>query len=214
MAENLDKDLVENFMRGDPKAFKEIYDVYFSRIFVFASKITGTKEEAEEITLDSFTKLFKMHDRFESLPNIQAFLYITTRNACFNYLRHRQLMESKKKEWAVINLDSDSWLEINQVEGEMLKAIHNAIEELPPGCKGIIKMYLQGLNTEEISDRLGIASPTVRSQKRHAIQLLKIALQNRRLVIFILLILYLLVYRQRLQAACSDHITLQLLSFQ
>src|SRR5260221_14100293 len=142
MAENLDKELVENFMRGDPKAFKEIYDVYFNRIFVFASKITGTKEEAEEIALDSFTKIFKMHNRFENLPNIQAFLYVTTRNACFNYLRHRQLMDSKKKECLITNLETDTWLEINQIEGEMLKAIRNAIEELPQGCKNIIKMYL------------------------------------------------------------------------
>jgi len=191
MAEHQDKELVENFMRGDPKAFKEIYDVYFNRIFVFASKITGTKEEAEEITLDSFAKLFKMHERFESLPNIQAFLYVSTRNACFNYLRHRQLMESKKKEWLAVNLETENWLEINQIEGEMLKVIHKTIEELPQGCKNIIKMYLEGLDTREISNRLHISIPTVRSQKRYAIQLLRTALKNRLLIILFLILLYL-----------------------
>jgi RNA polymerase sigma-70 factor (ECF subfamily) len=191
MAENLENELVANFMRGDPKAFKEIYDTYFSRIFVFASKITGTKEEAEEITLDSFAKLFKMHERFENLPNIQAFLYVATRNACFNYLRHRQLMESKKKEWLAVNLETANWLEINQVEGEMLKIIHMTIEELPRGCKNIIKMYLEGLDTREISNRLHISIPTVRSQKRYAIQLLRTALKNRLLIILLLIILYL-----------------------
>src|SRR5258708_287561 len=180
MTDYPEKELVENFMRGDPKAFKEIYDIYFNRIFVFAIKLTGAKEEAEDIASDSFTKLFKMYRRFENLPNIQAFLYVTTRNACLNYLKYRQTMESKKKEWAITNLETETWLEINQIEGEMLKAIYNAVEELPKGCKDIIKMYLEGLNTAEISTRLHISAPTVRSQKRYAIQLLKAALRSRR----------------------------------
>ncbi|HEX9513826.1 MAG TPA: sigma-70 family RNA polymerase sigma factor [Puia sp.] len=197
MTDYPEKELVENFMRGDPKAFKEIYDIYFNRIFVFAIKLTGAKEEAEDIALDSFTKLFKMYRRFENLPNIQAFLYVTTRNACLNYLKYRQTMESKKKEWAITNLETETWLEINQIEGEMLKAIYNAVEELPKGCKDIIKMYLEGLNTAEISTRLHISAPTVRSQKRYAIQLLKAALRSRRfLAILVLLILYFLTYRQ------------------
>ena len=200
-------------MRGEPRAFKEIYDVYFNRIFVFASKITGTKEEAEEIALDSFAKLFKMHDRFDSLPNIQAFLYVTCRNACFNLLRSRQLTETKKKQWAITNLETDTWLEINQVEGEMLKAIYNAIEELPQGCKNIIKMYLEGLQTKEISEQLNISVPTVRSQKRYAIQLLKTALQKRRLIILFLLFLCFWTHRYRQHTDLpnqSGHLTLSL----
>jgi RNA polymerase sigma factor (sigma-70 family) len=92
-------------------------------------------------------------------------------------------MESQKQQWAIANLETDIWLETNLVEGEMLKVIHSAVKQLPYECGNIIKMYLEGLSTDEISNRLKISAATVRSQKRHAIQLLRIALQNRQLVI-------------------------------
>lgn len=188
MAEYPENELAQDFMRGDPRAFREIYDLYFNRIFVFAIKLIDAKDEAEDIALDSFTKIFKLHERFDNLPNILAFLYVTTRNACLNYLRHRQKVESKKKEWAITHLEKETWLEINQTEGELLKAVYCALEELPKGSRDVIKMYLEGMKTEEISDRLQISSSTVRSQKRHAIQLLKTALQKRRLLILVLLL--------------------------
>lgn len=213
MAAYPEKELIADFIKGDPKAFKEIYDVYFNRMFVFAVKLIEAKDESEDIVLDSFTKLFQMHQRFESLPNIVAFLYVTVRNTCLNHLRHTQLMESKKKEWAKTHLETDTWLEINQVEGEMLKAIYKAVEELPKGSRSVIKLYLEGLSTLEIADRLDISVPTVRSQKRHAIQLLKAALRSRRLIILFFFLLYLQSCRQRPFPGAVTHSKSYVLSF-
>lgn len=213
MAAYPEKELIEDFIKGAPKAFKEIYDVYFNRMFVFAVKLIEAKDESEDIVLNSFTKLFQMHQRFESLPNIVAFLYVTVRNTCLNHLRHTQLVESKKKEWAKTHLETDTWLEINQVEGEMLKAIYKAVEELPKGSRSVIKLYLEGLSTLEIADRLHISVPTVRSQKRHAIQLLKAALRSRRLIILFFFLLYLQSCRQRPFQGAVTHSKSYVLSF-
>lgn len=187
MAKYPEEDLINDFIRGDPKAFKEIYDLYFNRVFVFASQLTGSKEESEDIVLDTFTKLFKIHHRFENIPNIRAFLYVSTRNACLNYLKYRQHLESRKKEW-LISLETDASLEINQIEGELLKVIYAEVEKLPARSREILKMYLEGRKVEEISASLHITTATVRSQKRHAIQMLKAALLNSRILTLISLL--------------------------
>ena len=64
MAEYPEKELVDNFMQGDSKAFKEIYNVYFNRIFVFAVKLTGGKEEAEDIASSAYSMLFRFPVEF------------------------------------------------------------------------------------------------------------------------------------------------------
>ena len=49
---------------------------------------------------------------------------------------------------------------------EVLQAIHTEIENLPGRCNEIFKqLFIEGLTTEEIGERLGISAQTVRTQK-------------------------------------------------
>jgi RNA polymerase sigma-70 factor (ECF subfamily) len=52
--------------------------------------------------------------------------------------------------------------------------IWQAIEQLPPKCREIVKMrYQEGLKTREISDAMGISSRTVETHLYKALKLLK-----------------------------------------
>jgi RNA polymerase sigma-70 factor (ECF subfamily) len=53
-------------------------------------------------------------------------------------------------------------------------SIWQAIEQLPPKCREIVKLrYQEGLKTREISDAMGISSRTVETQLYKALKLLK-----------------------------------------
>lgn len=178
-----------NFKNGDVKAFEILFNMFYPKIKGFAQGLLGRDNPvAEDISMESFSKLHKLRQNFETIPNIRAFLYITTRNACLDQLRYSNRQEILVKEW-INTVEHQSFIEIKQVEGEMFNAVKDAIERLPQKCRQVIQMiYFEGLGTAEISSRLSISIATVRSQKRHGIGLLKAAFADKEMVMYALIL--------------------------
>src|SRR5689334_21843027 len=80
--------LMGDFKKGSKEAFEEVYNTYHLQLYYFVRKITGNPEEAEDITSETFVKLWQLCARFETLQNIKAFLFIAARNASLDYLRY------------------------------------------------------------------------------------------------------------------------------
>jgi RNA polymerase sigma-70 factor (family 1) len=179
--------LLSGFQKGDPVAFEQIFKQFYRDISYFTEKVTGNKQEAEDITIQTFTKLFERYHLFNSLPNIRAFLYATARNASFNYLRDSKRLSARQQEF-MSHFEDENNLENEEIKAETLKTIYAAIEDLPDECKKIFKLiYLEGLNTQDIATLLNISAATIRSQKRRALQLLKLSLAENQYLIALLI---------------------------
>ena len=61
-----DDQLVELLQQGNEKAFGEIYNRYWFKLFGVAYHQTGTKEEAEELVHDVFESLWNNRDSIKS----------------------------------------------------------------------------------------------------------------------------------------------------
>jgi RNA polymerase sigma-70 factor (ECF subfamily) len=194
--EQPDNDLIIQFNQGDTEAFTAIYNNYYLILYNFVKKFVPEREDAEDITADIFIKLWRLHANFDSIKNIEAFLYITGRNACLDFLRHLQRQSEKQKELMHVLLQqpAEGVLQEN-LKAEVLKAIHKEIERLPRSCRNVFTMaYLEGLSNSEIAETLQINNQSVRNHKQRAIKLLRIALLNRNALVstFIGLYFYLL----------------------
>src|SRR5690349_17019382 len=140
----LDSDTLLAFTGGDKSAFSTVYNRYYDEILYFTHKLTSSKEEAEDITIEIFLKLFKIHERFTNEPNIKAFLYITARNNCLNYLRMVRQRKTDRKDFS----DNESGAhEIEDLESQhaiieslLIKEIYGAVEDLPERCRQVFKM--------------------------------------------------------------------------
>jgi RNA polymerase sigma-70 factor (ECF subfamily) len=194
--EQPDTDLLSQFNHGDTEAFTAIYNNYYFTLYNFVRKFVPEREDAEDITADIFVKLWKMHAKFDSIQNIEAFLYITGRNACLNFLRHLQRQNEKQKELLHILLQQPAEGALQEdLKTEVLKSIDKEIAKLPKSCGKVFKMaYLEGLSNGEIAEALQINNQSVRNHKQRAIKLLRIALLNRNMLVgtFITLYFYLL----------------------
>ena len=81
MKEQLDNESLQAFTRGEQKGFSAVYSLYYQQIRYFTYKLTNNNmQEAEDITITTFVKLFRLHKNFSTQANIKAFLYITARN--------------------------------------------------------------------------------------------------------------------------------------
>ena len=184
---------ISGFQQGSKAAFAEVYNMYYTRLYFFVKKLLDDREEAQDITAETFVKLWNLRDKFETHQNIKAFLFITARNACLDFLRYRQRQLTNKQEFSYLVMETeDMSFPHEEVQLEVLKQIHAEIENLPTQCRRIFKMaYLERLKNAQIADLLGLTEQTVRNQKTRAIKLLRMALINSNVVLAVLLVLLL-----------------------
>ena len=157
----------------------------------FATRITGDAEEARDIVNHVFLTLWNLRGNFETLVNIRAFLYITTRNSCYNFLRQRQRQEAGKKAYEnrLEGVADEHNMELRMIETEVMQQIYAKIEELPNRCKEIFKLtYFEGLHAGEIAKKLNISTSTVTTQRHIAIKYLKAVLSEEDFLVLLLLV--------------------------
>jgi DNA-directed RNA polymerase specialized sigma24 family protein len=79
--------LAVEFSKGNPVAFAEVDAMFRKELLTFATDLTASATEGEKITNYCFEKIKRMHKEFNTMVNIKAFLYITTRNNSLSYLK-------------------------------------------------------------------------------------------------------------------------------
>jgi RNA polymerase sigma-70 factor (family 1) len=172
----LDKDdWLTAFNQGNDRAFQVIFEQYNKVLFTCSIQLVKDKEQAEDIVSETFTKLWQRHEVFQTEDHVKAFLFVTTRNASLNYLRHIQRKTASQSELSYLQKDKDDQDVItDMIEGELLRKIYPLIETLPNKCKTIFKLiYFEDASTDEVAEKLRISPRNVLNQKRRAILLLK-----------------------------------------
>ncbi|MBO9200973.1 MULTISPECIES: RNA polymerase sigma-70 factor [Niastella] len=168
-------DWLAAFNQGNNDAFRTIFESYNKILFSSTMQLVKDKEQAEDIVSEAFTKLWQRHENFQTEDHIKAFLFVATRNASLNYLRHIQRRTASQSELSYLQKDKDDQDIITDIiEGELLRKIYPLIETLPNKCKTIFKLiYFEDASTDEVAEKLHITPRNVLNQKRRAIQLLK-----------------------------------------
>ena len=183
-----DQKLLNSFNKGDEAAFKTVYHRYRYRVYEYARKWLSETQDAEDVTADTFIKLWNKKHDFESFENITGFLLVTARNSCIDILRHQKKKAEKETEiqYQYSQYNDFSVLEIKE---DFLKLIYAEVEKMPTKMKEVFLLsYAEGLKPQEIAQKLNLSVQTVSNQKTNAIKLLKQAFANRpALLLFVLL---------------------------
>jgi len=170
--ENL-PELLWQIAEGRQTAFREVYTLFYKRLFHFAYAIVKTRELAEEIVEDVFVKLWQKHTEAGSIQNLRIYLYTATKNTALNYLS-KKARESITEPFDHIHIElNDSAVTPEQIliTAEMFKKIQTAVEALPPRCKMIFKLVREdGLRYKEIAEILNISVNTIDVQMAIAVK--------------------------------------------
>jgi RNA polymerase sigma-70 factor (ECF subfamily) len=188
----LEIDIIDTFKKGGPDALQSLLKQFYSPLCLFAERLVADRAAAEDIVGESFIKLWNKRGDFESTQNIKAFLYITVRNACLNYLKQAKRDSLNQKQLAYLTGENEEFILNEMIRAEVLKEIMNEINNLPEQCGKVVKLaYLDGLQNKEVAKVLNISVHTVKNQKARAIQLLKTRLRDRDMLAFLLLCTFL-----------------------
>jgi len=173
-------EIVSELKRGSTKALHAVHDLYYPALRNFAMSLVVDGPAAEDIVAEVFVTLWKKHKDFETLQNIKAFVYISTRNACINHLKKLQrdvVMKSGLTNY--LSLDHEEFALNEMIKAEVLQQIYEAIEALPSQCKKVFKLcYVEGLSNSEVAEQFSISINTVKNHKVKALGLLRLKFLN------------------------------------
>jgi len=165
---------LDDFRLGHESGLRYFMGRFGHSLRFFAYSIIRDKEAAEEIVSDSFYKLWNGRDKVKSIGNMKAFLFISTRNACYDYagtLKNRMHMGEDVLD-TIICKDTDVLTQI--IYTELVQLIAKAVNKLPEQQAAVFRMtYLEGLSTREVSEKLGTSTSNVYFAKSKAISTLR-----------------------------------------
>lgn len=180
-----DDKLIKQFNKGDIKALSQVYHMYYAHLCYFAFRLTGNKEEAEDIVSVTLEILLQRYKDFETLSNIKAFLYITVRNRCLDYLRSIEKQKLAHRELSGITEagEAPDLFENETIRAKLYQEIYQQIEQLPAKQKKVFKLfYLEGMRVNEIAEKLGMTANAVSFNKFKALEQLRNTLFNKKLL--------------------------------
>lgn len=187
---------IELFRTGDRVQFKIAYELLYEPIYIFVYNLVKDEHEAQDITTDTFVKLWRLHASFESFSNIKAFLYVTSRNACLDYFRKLQRDRSAQKEIMYLLRDGSDVKNEEVIEATVFSELARQIESLPGKCRKIFELiYFNNLSTAEVAEQMGISNQNVLNQKAKAINILRSGPLSKVLLLAEMCLLFLFLHR-------------------
>lgn len=162
------------------QALHTAYIAWYDELLIFAISRVKNEQDAQEIVQDAFIKL--LHFEGESEESQRAFLWLVTKNAAIDLLRHRQFLYRQvqflfdEEDWRLAREDEDP--RRHQLEAMVLAKLAHAMQTLPGTCRKVFFLFWVGKRTGEIMEALGISRQNVLNQKQRAIQLLRKKMLN------------------------------------
>lgn len=151
------------------------FETYFRRLYLplgmYAMRLVGDAEIAEDLEQDAFMKAWLYVDNGGEIVNFTSFMYRTVHNVCLKHLRDRHEMLGEESIPEMIDEDIDTSFRD--------AAVWKAIDTLPEKCRRVFLMSKRdGLSNNDIACELGISVKTVKNQMTKAYSRLREALSD------------------------------------
>lgn len=161
--------LINNCLKGDRTAQKELFDNYKDAMFTVCLRITGNSDDAADALQDGFITVFQSLKSFRGDSKIGAWIKTIIIRSAIKKLRKIHFE-------SVSNLPDEPYSIESELSGEDL---HNAILKLDKGFRTVFLLYeVEGYSHKEISEILKITEGTSKSQLHYAKKKLQLIIKK------------------------------------
>ena len=163
-------DLVDRCRRGELGAFEELYRAHSGRLFSLAVRMLGNSADAEDQLQEIFLSAHRKLESFRGESALGTWLYRLGMNQILDHVRSRAARTGQLTDGlddATVLADASG----HRLADRAIERIdlERALTELPDGCRAAFLLHdVEGLEHKEVSDVLGIAEGTSKSQVHKA----------------------------------------------
>ncbi|MFP5417941.1 MAG: RNA polymerase sigma factor [Gammaproteobacteria bacterium] len=172
--------LIERMAGGDEAALGRLYDQTLSRVFGLALRITGRRDLAEEVCVETYWQSWREAIRYDARRGRPlAWLMVMTRTRALDALRRLDRVAYCAE--PELYLEDEPCPDTSPLErllhSEQSGALRQALAALTPTQRQMVALaFYRDLSHQEISEHTGLPLGTVKSHLKRAQDTLRCAL--------------------------------------
>jgi RNA polymerase sigma-70 factor (ECF subfamily) len=183
-----DQVLVSRVQSGDVAAFDLLVRKYRERLYGVIYNLTSNREDAADLTQESFIKAFSSINRFQGKSAFFTWLYRIGVNTTLSHLKRNRfrrffslenIQEEGSNAQVLETLAAKHKSEKGALLSELQEKLNEAMQKLSPKHRTVVVLFeIEGLSHQEIADIAGCSVGTVRSRLHYAKQQLQADLKH------------------------------------
>lgn len=118
-----ERKLIQSIRKGNTRAFSELVNRYKDLVYTLTLRMLGNREEAEEVSQDTFIKVFNSLERFKGDSKISTWVYRIAYNTCLDRIRLRK---------------SRTFLAIGEMEDFIFAEMDTALDKMVREERGLL----------------------------------------------------------------------------
>jgi RNA polymerase sigma-70 factor, ECF subfamily len=161
----------------DETAFNELMELYQRRVYALCYRFLNSREDAEDVTLDTFTQVFRSIDTFRGESKLSTWLFRVavnlSKNKMKNHARRHKSAHQALDKVAESSLSTAAGVSTGSIErpDELVEGMHmevivkRAILEVDSGFRRLVILRdVEDLSYEEIAEITKLPKGTVKSR--------------------------------------------------
>jgi RNA polymerase sigma factor (sigma-70 family) len=176
---------IEKAKKGDQIAFTFILDHYWNEVYGFMLKRTENETDAEDITIETFSKAFDKISTYNSEFQFNTWLIAIAKNVHIDLLRKKKsnlfVAITEEQDRQAQNIaDTTPSAEDELITEQNLSRLLQFIKELKPHYQEVIQLrYFQELSYQEIATKIDEPISNVKIKLLRAKKLLAEIIQQK-----------------------------------
>jgi RNA polymerase sigma-70 factor (ECF subfamily) len=180
------KQQIEKAKQGDQSAFTFLLNHYWNEVYSFMLKRTENETNAEDITIETFSKAFDKIALYNSEFQFNTWLIAIAKNVHIDLLRKKKAslfieITDEENHQAYNIADTSPSAEDELITEQNLSLLLQYIKELKPHYQEVIQLrYFQELSYHEIATKIDEPLSNVKVKLLRAKKLLAEIIRNKR----------------------------------
>jgi len=158
----------------DQRAYTELMGRYKDSVYFMLLKMVNNSDDAEDLTIETFSKAFKRLDQYTPQFAFSTWLFKITSNHSIDFIRKKRI-KAISIDQGYSNADGETYVipvkeesfdpEESMQKDERVQRMHDVVEKLKPRYKRLVELrYFEEKSYEEISEILELPLGTVKAQ--------------------------------------------------
>ena len=152
----------------DELAFEAIFERYSQTIYNYVLRLVGDRDEAEDLTAETFIKAFRRLDSLADQDKVLSWLYRIATNTCLDAMRRRKVVRWMNWEEFVLRfmpkLAASDDPERDALRQEQAEQVRSVLAKLPEKQRICLVLFeYDGLSYAEIAQVIGTTPGTVKT---------------------------------------------------
>lgn len=159
---------------GDVSAFESVFMTFEPKLYAFALRLTGQREDAEEIVQEVFLKVWEQRRQLDPEQYFDGYLFSIARNLAYNKARRRVYEFAFAKYAATSATGAACFTEEAVAYQDLEKLLEETYTALPPVRRQVFVLSrMEGKSNSEIARVLNTSISNVENHLHKALKFIK-----------------------------------------